>query len=125
MKNELPISTVILEVWGDDLHNPGGSDPDDTEVPDPVQKVIDAAILRKARTDVGLPAPTLAKTEWDEPIGATATPSADFVKSSDERFQKVVDKVHALFGDGEEAEELIAAAKEIRTQARAEVLATH
>jgi hypothetical protein len=127
MKNELPISTVILEVFGDDGLDLNKNDPDClSDAPDPMGKFIESATLRKARTDVGLPAPTLAKSEWDEPLGRTSpTPSnKDFCKNSDKRFAKVSEKIRGIFGDGEEAEEVSELARRMRAEARAEVLAT-
>jgi hypothetical protein len=65
---------------------------------------------------------------WDEELGDAAPapkPAKDFVKSSDERFKKVSARIREIFSPHVEiAEEMIEAARKVRDEARAEIIAS-
>jgi hypothetical protein len=117
-------SWILMEVWGDSditraLNSGEKLDMGDENPVSPVAKAFQHAALNHLLGKAPLDG-------WNEEIAAPAPkPATNFVKSSDERFEKVSAAIRQLCGPHgmETAEEMIEAARKMRDNERAAILA--
>jgi hypothetical protein len=117
---------ILMEVFGDSditraLNGGEGMASGDENPQSPVAKAFQHAALNRALGKAPL-------EDWNEELGGAAPapkPARDFIKSSDERFEKVSARIREICGPHgmETAEEMIEAARQLRDESRAEFLA--
>jgi hypothetical protein len=117
---------VIIACFGDSdpLRAAYGNDPmGNEEVVHPVTKAFDRAGFNHAMDKTK----AASIDGWDEEVGDVTPapkPANNFVKSSEARFAKVCEKLKRIFGEGEDYENAVKMAKQIRDEAVAEIVAS-